>query len=188
MGMGHKGRTIDEDALPVMVPRSDKPLVATPADRVARLRDHLARVVDATPGEGEAAPLRAEPDGFAARVVAVACTLCRGWCCRNGADDGFLDAATIARARHLHPTSGLSATVQLYLDRVPPKVHDESCIFHGPQGCTLDRSMRSDVCNAYYCGGLHAYLDGEDRMAPTVVIAGEGRSMQTSKVLRPPKP
>lgn len=67
--------------------------------------------------------------------------------------------------------------------------YEGSCIFHGSQGCTLDRAMRSDVCNAYFCGGLEAYLSAGAAAGPTVVIAGEGRTIRTSRVLLPkPRP
>ena len=59
------------------------------------------------------------------------------------------------------------------------------CIFHGKKGCTLDRSMRADICNTYYCGGLGAHLKSRDAPMPTVVIAGEGDKMRTSPVLVP---
>jgi hypothetical protein len=68
---------------------------------------------------------------------------------------------------------------------VPPVAYRESCIFHGKEGCTLDRSMRADVCNTYYCGGLGAFMKSGDAPIPTVVIAGEGDKMRTSPVLVP---
>ncbi len=183
--MPSRDHTVDEDALPVMVPRSEKRLVATPAERVQRLKAHLAQALDGmSPSDGPA-PIRPEPAGFPAQIIRSACTLCRGWCCRNGGDDAFLDACAMARVHHAQPCPDIQATVQVYLDRVPDTGYEGSCIFHGSHGCTLDRSMRSDVCNAYFCGGLHAYLSGGETYAPTVVIAGEGRKMQTSRVLLP---
>jgi hypothetical protein len=58
-------------------------------------------------------------------------------------------------------------------------------IFHGKLGCTLDRSMRADVYNAYFCGGLRAYRRGRADPEPTVVLAGEGDKMRSSPVLMP---
>jgi hypothetical protein len=77
------------------------------------------------------------------------------------------------------------AVVQLYVGRVPDLGYEGSCIFHGRRGCTLDRSLRSEVCNAYFCGGLHSYLKGGDTETPAVIIAGEGGDMRTSPVLMP---
>jgi hypothetical protein len=49
----------------------------------------------------------------------------------------------------------------------------------------MDRSMRADVRNTYYCGGLGAFMKSGDAPVPTVVIAGEGNKMRTSPVLVP---
>lgn len=183
--MPHRDHAIDEDALPVMVPRSEKRLVAMPADRIQRLHAHITKTLDELRQGDAPAPMRPEPAGFAIEVVRAACTLCRGWCCRNGGDDAFLDAPTLARIHHAQGLPAIATTARVYVDRVPPMGYEGSCIFHGSHGCTLDRAMRSDVCNAYFCGGLQAYLSAGETAGPTVVIAGEGRKMQTSRVLLP---
>jgi hypothetical protein len=177
---------IDDDAQPVMVPRNDRALASISQDRVRRLRKHLVRLLRTMKDvQRSASSTRPEPPGFAARVAQTACSLCKGFCCGNGADDAFLDEATLQRARHGNPTLNARELLRLYVERVPTVGYDGSCIFHGKQGCTLDRSLRSDVCNAYFCGGLHAYVRGSDPAVPTVVIAGEGDEMRTSAVLRP---
>ncbi len=173
----------DDDALPVMVPRNDRALVAMSANRVQRLRHHLASLLARLPVFDMESPPRPEPQGFAARVARTACALCRGWCCRNGADDAFLDEPTVARASTTLPDA--EAVIQHYLDRVPAVGYEGSCIFHAERGCTLDRSMRSDVCNAYFCGGLHAYVKGDDTVSPVIVIAGERDKLRRSSVLMP---
>jgi hypothetical protein len=175
----------DDDSQPVMVPRSDKALVPTSPDRLRRLRDHVASMMVRMRGDETASPPRPEPAGFAARVARTACSLCKGWCCRNGGDDAFLDEQTLARVCSAKPEMDAAAVTQLYVERVPALGYEGSCVFHGKQGCTLDRSLRSDVCNAYFCGGLYAYLKGGDRGSPAVVIAGEGDRMRTSPVLFP---
>ena len=71
------------------------------------------------------------------------------------------------------------------VERVPEVGYRNSCIFHGKQGCTLDRSLRSDVCNSYFCGGLLAYLTADEVVIPTMVIAGAGDNMRTSPILMP---
>jgi hypothetical protein len=179
----------DDDNLPVMVPRSDKPLVAVSPERVRRLREHLikglAELRKAKHLDRFATPERPGPTGFAATVARSACSLCKGWCCRNGDNDAFLDDRTLARVRLARPEMKERAMLWLYLSRVPPVAYRESCIFHGKEGCTLDRSMRADVCNTYYCGGLGAFMKSGDAPMPTVVIAGEGDKMRTSPVLVP---
>jgi hypothetical protein len=179
----------DDDPLPVMVPRSDKVLAQTPPERIRRLRRHLIvtlraiRTIKDT--KRATSPPCPGPEGFAARVASTACGLCRGWCCKNGKDDAFLDEQTLLRVRHAKPTLNARAIMRLFIDRVPADAYQGSCIFHGKQGCALDRSLRSDVCNTYFCGGLQNYLTGGDVATPAVVIAGEGGKMRTSRILTP---
>jgi hypothetical protein len=180
-------REMDDDPLPVMVPRSDKVLVRTPPERVRRLRRHLVvtlRALRKTKDTKRSAP-PPEPQGFAARVAGTACGLCKGWCCKNGEDDAFLDEPTLLRVRRATPALNARAILRLFIDRLPVDAYHGSCIFHGKQGCTLDRSLRSDVCNSYFCGGLQNYLSGGNVTTTAVVIAGEGNKMRTSPILTP---
>jgi hypothetical protein len=176
----------DDDSEPVMVPLNDKALGAIEPERVRRLREHLIETLRemraAKPWARFASP--AEPTSFAARVAETACSLCKGWCCRNGADDAFIDERTLSRVRLARPEMTERALLRLYLDRVPAVAYQDSCIFHGKRGCTLDRSLRADVCNSYYCGGLGAYMK-TGASVPARVIAGEGNKMRTSPVLMP---
>jgi hypothetical protein len=112
-------RDSDDDSKPVMVPCSDKVLVPVVPERVRRLREHLIKALrelrTARHMERFASPVRPEPTGFAARVARTACSLCKGWCCRNGDDDAFLDDATLARVRPANPDMAERATLRLYL-------------------------------------------------------------------------
>lgn len=187
--MPRKQRVIDNDSLPVMVPRNDKPLAPVAPTRVRRLREHLTGILQdlRKPKHLErlATPLRPAPVGFPALVARSACSLCKGWCCRNGDDDAFLDDRTIARVRLAKPDATETALLRLYLSRVPDAAYQDSCIFHGKHGCTLDRSMRADVCNTYYCGGLGAFIKSKDAFGPTIVLAGDGEKMRVSATLTP---
>jgi hypothetical protein len=139
------------------VPRNDKSLVAVAPERVRRLREHLVGTLremrTAKPWVHSVSPALPDPTGFPARVAHTACSLCKGWCCRNGDDNGFLDEPTLARLCVATPCMTEGAILRLYLARVPPVAYRDSCIFHGKQGCTLDRSLRADICNKYFCGG-----------------------------------
>jgi hypothetical protein len=178
----------EDDSQPIMVPRNDKALVAMVPERVRRLREHLIEALRemraAKPWARSASPTLQEPTPFVARVAETACSLCKGWCCRNGDDDAFLDDETLARVRLARPDMTERALLQLYLDHVPAVAYRDSCIFHGKRGCTLDRSLRAGVCNSYYCGGLGAYVK-TSASVPTKVIAGKGNKMRTSPLLVP---
>ena len=65
-----------------------------------------------------------------------------------------------------------------------PSPTENSCIFHGMKGCTLDRLLRADICNSYYCGGLGDYMR-TGATVPTKVFAGEADETRTSPVLIP---
>jgi hypothetical protein len=181
--------TADDDSLPVMVPRNDKAAVPISPERVRRLRKHLVVTLRALrkmkSSEHSVSPLRPEPEGFAGRVARTACSLCKGWCCGNGKETAFLDETTMARVRCARSALDARAVLRLFLERVPELGYKDSCIFHGKQGCTLDRSLRSDVCNSYFCGGLQVYMTGADTVTPTMIIAGVGDKMRTSPILTP---
>jgi hypothetical protein len=160
-----------------MVPRSDKPLVAVKPARMRRLREHLIKAWRELQAEKHwvrpVSLVRPEPKGFPARVGQTACALCKGWCCRNGDDDALLDDRSLARVRMANPDMMTERDMlRLYLGRVPAVAYRDSCIFHGKEGCTLDRSLRADICSAYYCGGLGAYMK-TSAVVPIKVIAGE---------------
>lgn len=182
----------EHDSLPVMVPRNEKRLAPVLPDRVRRLEMHLRECLDdlakvkRSSRPGRAPP--PQPEGFAAVVASAACSLCKGHCCRNGDDTGFLDVGTIARIRREHPAMTEQAVVQSYLGRVPVDSYRGSCIFHGRKGCTLDRSMRSDVCNTYLCRGLGDYVRRRAAPEPTIVIAGDSGKTWVSPVLMPNTP
>ena len=172
---------------PVRVPRSAKRLVAVAPDRVRRFRKHLVKAMREAREVRQIAPVRAPVlSGVAARVAGIACGLCQGWCCRHGGDDAYLDGDTMARVRAAMPERDARAVARLYVERVPEAVFEESCIFHGVEGCTLDRSMRADICNSYFCGGLATYLKAAGAAGPVVVIAGEGDDARSASVLVPP--
>jgi hypothetical protein len=187
--MHQKKLIADDDTQPVMVPRNGEGLVAMTTGRVRRLREHLIKELadlrNVKHLERFASPVQPGPTGFAARVAQTACSFCKGFCCRHGGDDAFLDDRTLARVRLAKPEMTERALLRLYLDCVPSASYRDSCIFHGSRGCTLDRFLRADVCNSYYCGGLDTYMKSGDFTTPTVIIAGQGDKMRTSSVLMP---
>jgi hypothetical protein len=170
----------------VMVPLNRKALVPMAAERVRRLRKHL---VESLRGERElkrpersASPVRPEPEGFVGLVARTACTLCKGWCCKGGEEHAYLDERTMARVRRARPELDARAVLRLYSERVLPASYQDSCVFHGPEGCTLDRALRSDLCNSYFCNGLGHFVKRADSAARVVVMAG-GEEIRPSPVL-----
>ena len=56
-------------------------------------------------------------------------------CEGNGEDTAFLDETTMARVRCARSALDVRAVLRLYVDRVPEVGYEDSCIFHGKQGC-----------------------------------------------------
>src|SRR5262249_12520054 len=175
----------------VTVPLNNRALAPLDPERVSRLRRHLVQSLRAMrtmkrPVES-ASPLRPQPDGVVGKVARAACALCRGYCCKGGGDHGYLDERVMARVRQAQPELDARAVMRLYVERVPQAGYAGSCLFHGVTGCTLDRELRSDVCNSYFCSGLEQFarnfetpgcgvtvvasLDGKTRRSPPVIEA-----------------
>ncbi len=184
LAFGDKAGTGGNQA--VAVPLNQKPSAATSPERVRRLRKHLVASLRAMrtmkDPHGSASPLRPEPDGFICQVARKACSMCKGFCCKGGGDHGYLDERTMARVRRARDELDARAVLRLYIDRVPAVGYEGSCVFHGTEGCTLDRSLRSDVCNSYFCGGLGNYVKDGGGTTSVLIIAGQGDDVRTAVV------
>ena len=170
---------------PVVVPLNNRALVPKEPERVWQLRRHLVQSLRAMrtmkrPVE-LASPQRPEPEGFIGKVARAACSLCRGFCCKGGGNHAYLDERVMARVRQAQPELDARAVMRLYVERVPAAGYAGSCVFHGTEGCTLDRSLRSDVCNSYFCAGLGNFVKGSNTSTGAVVIAtGDGETRASS--------
>ena len=100
-------------------------------------------------------PTLTEADGLAR-----GCTACRGWCCRRGGTHAFLDAASVLRILSEENTLASSDLEAEYRSRVEGTHLEGGCLFQGPQGCRLPRTLRSNTCNNWLCEDLTEALDG----------------------------
>ena len=169
------------------VPLNTRNLVPRDPERVRRLRKHLIDSLRAMrtmkrPLES-ASPLRPEPDGFIGAVARAACTLCRGFCCKGGGEHGYLDERVMVRVRQARPELEARAVIRLYIDSVPLAGYAGSCVFHGEAGCALDRSLRSDVCNSYYCTGLSSFVKTPEPPKSAIITAAADGETRTWSVL-----
>ena len=82
------------------------------------------------------------------------CALCRGGCCMEGGNHGYVSAVMLRR--QLDADDGLSPEILLedYIRHIPDYAIAGGCINQGETGCTLPRNRRSDVCNYYLCQPL----------------------------------
>src|SRR5277367_376771 len=162
----------DGDAEPggdqaVMVPYNGKSLAPNSPERTRRLRKHLVQSLRALrtmkDPVGNASGLHPAPEGFAGKVTRTACTMCRGYCCKGGGEHAYLDERVMARVRMAQPELDARGVLRRYLDSVPEVGYEGTCLFHGEKGCTLDRSLRSDVCNSYFCDMLGEFVKKADK-------------------------
>lgn len=66
----------------------------------------------------------------------------------------YIDDATLLRFAAANPSLDEKGIVHAYSSRLPRRSMQGSCVFHGTQGCTLPRDMRSATCNQYHCAQL----------------------------------
>lgn len=106
------------------------------------------------------------------------CALCAGGCCTLGGEHAYLTAETMRPLMDRDAALTNQSIVAAYLDRLPAKSQDGSCINHTAAGCTLPREMRSATCNRYACEALAA-LQQAQRMqqgsSVTVIVVQRQR-------------
>src|SRR6185369_3556969 len=137
----------------IELPGFDRPLRPVGAKRrriFAAFLEGLMAEVSRPHGRAADIP-KAKPE---ATTFADACAACRGHCCSKGGDDAYLDENAIAQAWARHPRLSKRRLMQLYLDAIPKKAFADSCIFHAEDGCSLPRSLRAPISEAYLCGPL----------------------------------
>lgn len=143
----------------IELPGFDRPLRAVGKRRrkifAAFIEELIANV--SRPRTRIAEPMKARPE---AMTYADACRVCRGHCCSKGGDDAYLDENAVRLAWARHPHLSARRLMQLYLDAIPDKAFADSCIFHAKDGCSLPRSLRAPVSEAYLCGPLMRLMKG----------------------------
>ncbi|MSP00846.1 MAG: hypothetical protein EXR07_07335 [Acetobacteraceae bacterium] len=177
------------DPVLVNVPLLDAVAEPPPHARVRALKKHLIGAlrdlrVAKRPDKLIQTPTR-EPTGFTATVLAAGCATCQGHCCMGGGEHAYIDERTMARVRSDHPGLPEGAVIRLFLDRIAPLSYRASCLFHGPEGCTLGRGLRAELCNAYYCNGLRDFLKLGPVSGPVRIVAARDGRERRSPVLRP---
>jgi hypothetical protein len=168
---------IPASAVLVVLPASTRALIPQHPERRTLMRERLTGLVedaDADPDGPTGDPVAADaPRSSADLLTRGACTACQGHCCRLGEDHAFLRPATLRRFHQAHPEMTAAQVVDAYIARVPAESVVGSCVFQGREGCTLPRSMRSDVCNRYLCEDLErAHKSAAD--APALAVCFDG--------------
>jgi hypothetical protein len=162
----------DVEAVAVaLVPSNDQPVTRLPAGRRRAFREFLEQLIAETaPG-----PEPADPDAVPpSELLALGCATCRGHCCRSGGTHAYLDEAIIRRYAAQHPEMTAPDIVEAYVERLPARSFQDSCVYHGLRGCVLPREMRAAICNWFQCDGLKSLAERLEQAAPQQVVAVAG--------------
>jgi len=163
----------------VVIPAFTAPITTVPARRRRRLRNHLARLIRQAARNRVARPIPPPPTPSPAPVQAVigrACAQCQGHCCRNGGDEAYLISSIIQHYMDTHPEMRPHDVLAEYMRRVSNQSYQNSCIYHGTNGCGLTAEMRSDTCNLFFCEGLYGFqLSHDDGTDPVRVFLASER-------------
>lgn len=177
---------VPASAVLAILPATDRPVQRQDPTRRTLFSERLTDLMETAIADpegptGDTVEPDLPPTGDA-RLIASACASCRGSCCRHGEDHAFLRPATLRRFLKAHPGLTPAKAKEEYLRRLPAESIAGGCVFQGREGCTLPRSMRSDVCNRYHCEDLET-LRKSTGAAPVLVIGfDEDRYVRASLI------
>ncbi len=171
--------TRETEPVPPSVRRAFLERLQVSLDRSADARRRDGEVLSAPPPERDVPTPRAEE---MAAVLGRSCATCRGECCTAGGDHAFLRADSVARIRREHQALGDAELLALYNAHVPQRHYRGSCLFHETTGCALPRSLRSDLCNRYVCGGLTQLTAALDATGGTMAFVGAADSVHLRRM------
>lgn len=83
-----------------------------------------------------------------------ACSTCRGVCCFRGKGHAFLTKDLFAWRMLNEVDVSPEAQIEDYMSRIPEYAYENSCVYHGPEGCVLPREIRGSICNSFLCTGI----------------------------------
>jgi hypothetical protein len=159
-----------------LIPYAKSPLTNFSERRRRIFRDYLMRVLsEATrPPSDPPATTPIDAEVPIPEVLGQICAFCRGSCCRHGGMHAYLSADTLRRYMAANPGRRPREVLDDYLSRLGNRVVKGSCVYHGPGGCGLPREMRSNICNDFYCGGIHRFRRAIGDSPPaTAILAAE---------------
>jgi hypothetical protein len=182
---GLEGVDEDQESSLVTVPAMSRKLLPMDDDRREALRRHLAAVFAGEPEEQQpdkaGAPVSDRPDHRPAGheeqpLLLRVCATCMGHCCTQGENKAYLRLTTMPAQVVSESRTAPDGVIQTYLSHVPDTSYDDSCIYHGENGCALPRELRSSVCNNHYCHALTIYRSAMTTCGPhpALVVATRG--------------
>lgn len=147
-----------------IVPASISPVVPALKSRHKKLIAHVKNAIReavALPSQnsgGDAFDIETLEDS-PNQIECNACHACGGWCCNDGGEHAYLKPEFIKQVLNKNPDLSPAELFRRYIRALPKQSVEDSCVFHGPQGCTMERRFRSHTCNTYRCRALVQLLE-----------------------------
>jgi hypothetical protein len=152
------------------LPTNDARLAPLPEGRRRTFRDHLNRLISEAAAarftrdaEVPDSPHPTFPDLHASQaelaVLGNGCGVCLGKCCLGGGTHAYLDARSVHRFMEDRPELRPREILERYLETLPARTYEGSCVFHTTGGCALPREMRGNTCNTFFCDDLFRLRD-----------------------------
>ena len=138
----------------LVAPSNTRRYINLAEKRRRKFRDSLYRELSEAMVSSE--PIERMPDHLETpnNLEGSICATCRGRCCRDGGDHAFIDAATLRRFMDTNQQLRPIDVANAYLERLPHRSYEDSCVFHTDTGCMLPREMRSKICNEFVCNPM----------------------------------
>jgi hypothetical protein len=155
--LGRSRRIVpDPEAWPVTpIPAQHRNLGPTPATRRQAFIAHLDGLLAGVEGPAQRGEItHYELSAEVERLSIQGCIGCRGACCQTGSTHAWLTLKDVRRLQEAQGNPSAEEFRNGYLAHLDGPRYLESCVFHGEQGCVLPREMRSERCNAHWCGEL----------------------------------
>lgn len=115
-------------------------------------------------------------------ILGRSCATCRGECCTAGGNHAFLRRDSMERIRREQTSLDDAALLATYDAHIAERHYRGSCLFHATTGCTLPRTLRSDLCNRYVCGGLTQLTTALEATGGTTAFVGAADSVHLRRL------
>jgi hypothetical protein len=155
-----------EDFIPVAIPINLRHIRHLPEKRRRMFCDQLKQLIEQAAAEHRSSTHLTDDSTMQTKhdaqmqstelhsILSVVCAVCRGSCCKNGGDHGYIKVDTLVRYMRQHPELQQHQVLEEYLSFLPKKTYEDSCVYHTRLGCSLPRHMRYEGCEFFACHGL----------------------------------
>lgn len=166
--VGEAGTTV------LTTPMQRRPVLPTSPKMTKAFEVYLGTLIERAFTAEPGPPGHRSHDADHGERIESACMLCHGHCCLNGGpSNAFLTVEDVNRFRRENPDATPDDVRTAYFAMMPAETVLLSCVFHGPQGCTMPRTMRSDLCNSALCVSQRHLIEGAEGGDTAAVLVAE---------------